>query len=233
MSVEPVGAVFPGTTLTYTINYSNTGPATAHNVVISDVLPSMLLSPTVTFSGASITPQSGSRFIWDIADLEAGSRGAITITAQISSTYSGVIVNNASISTSSQEKVTSNNLTGPILTNVNLPTSVILNSFTADSWLHTILVEWETITDVIGLQGFNLYRSESFYGDRTQLNGALINPKPTGTDPFIQYQHFDRPITPDQTYYYWLEIVMDAGAETHGPSTVTAFYTFILLIAYP
>jgi uncharacterized repeat protein (TIGR01451 family) len=225
MSVEPAEAVFSGATLTYTINYTNTGPATAHNVVISDELPSMLLSPTVSSSGAGISHQSDSRFIWDVDDLEQGQGGTITITAQISPTFNGVIANQASISTSARETIAGDNQAGPVLTNVELPTSVLLISFTASSWPGTILVEWETITDVVGLQGFNLFRSESLDGLRTQLNQELIDPKPHGIDPFVLYQYHDRQVTPGQTYFYWLEIVMGAGVITHGPSTAMATYS--------
>ena len=229
ISVEPDEAVFAGAVLTYTINYTNTGLATAHNVVISDMLPNMLLNPTVSSSGSGITPQSGSRFIWDVDDLEEGQGGTITITTQIDPTYIGVIANQASISTSARETEVTDNQAGPILTHVNIPTSALLNSFTASSLpTGSILVAWETITDVVGLQGFNLYRSESFDGVRTQLNQELIHPKPADIGPFVLYQHHDQQVLSGQTYYYWIEIVMNAGTDTYGPATALAAYPLFL-----
>ena len=102
--------------ITYTITYSNAGPAIAHHVVISDLLPTQLLSPTVASSGAAITLRPESRFIWDVADLDAGAGGTITITAVISPTFRGLISNTAVIATSATESDMANNVAGPVVT---------------------------------------------------------------------------------------------------------------------
>ena len=54
-TVESSSTAEFNTVITYTLTYSNTGPATAHHVVITDVLPADLLSPTVSSTGATIT----------------------------------------------------------------------------------------------------------------------------------------------------------------------------------
>jgi uncharacterized repeat protein (TIGR01451 family) len=107
-----------GHAITYTLIYTNVGPAPARDVIITDVLPSALLNPTVVSAGAAVTPQTGSRFVWDVADLDAGEGGAITITAQISPTYRGTLTNTARITTSSMDAETGDNRTGPLLTQV-------------------------------------------------------------------------------------------------------------------
>ena len=109
-TVDPPGAVHPGDTITYTLTYSNAGPATAHHVVITDLLQPALTSSTVSASGAEITPRPGSRFVWDVADLAAGDGGTITVTAAISPTVSGFVTNTATIATSALERTTKNNL---------------------------------------------------------------------------------------------------------------------------
>ncbi len=120
-TVDPAGAVRPGDSMTYTLTYSNAGPATAHHVVITDVLPAALISPTVTSSGAAITPRPGSRFVWDVADLAAGEGGTITIAAVVSPTFAGILSNTAVIATTAVETNTVNNAAGPVTTHVIAP----------------------------------------------------------------------------------------------------------------
>jgi uncharacterized repeat protein (TIGR01451 family) len=109
-TVDPPGAVHPGDRITYTLTYSNAGPATAHHVVVTDLLPSVLTSPRVSASGAETTPRPDTRFVWDVADLAAGDGGTITITAAMSSTVTGFVTNTATIATSALERTTRNNV---------------------------------------------------------------------------------------------------------------------------
>ena len=53
------------------------------------------------------------------------------------------------------------------------PLAVDLASFVGSVAEDSVLVSWETVWE-LGNQGFNLYRSTSLTGPRTQLNGALI-----------------------------------------------------------
>jgi len=110
-----------GSTITYTLDYKNIGFAVAHQVVITDLLPSELISASVTFSGAIITPRAGSRYAWDVADLAPGASGKITITAVVSSTFSGVLTNTAYIASATYEQNLDNNIAGPVLTQVKAP----------------------------------------------------------------------------------------------------------------
>jgi uncharacterized repeat protein (TIGR01451 family) len=109
-TVDPPGAVHPGDRITYTLTYSNAGPATAHHVVITDLLPSVLTSPTVSASGAEITSRPDTRFVWDVADLAAGDGGTITVTAAISPTVIGAVTNTATIATSALDRTAGNNV---------------------------------------------------------------------------------------------------------------------------
>jgi uncharacterized repeat protein (TIGR01451 family) len=120
-SVQPEGPVNAGGTLTYTLTYSNTGPATAHHVVISDILPSEFMTATFVSSGAAITPRAGTRFVWDVDDLEAGEGGTITITAILDPAFSGPIRNDAVIATSARDEKVANNAVAPIFTEVLCP----------------------------------------------------------------------------------------------------------------
>jgi uncharacterized repeat protein (TIGR01451 family) len=76
------------TDITYTINYANTGGATATNVIIHDTVPAgtTFVSATGggTFSGGVVT--------WNVGDLAAGANGSVQFTVHITQA-SGVIVN--------------------------------------------------------------------------------------------------------------------------------------------
>lgn len=108
-SVSPTGRLVTGDIITYTLTYTNAGPATAHNVVITDTLPAALENPTVTSSGATITPRPGTRFVWDVADLPPGGGGVITITATIGQNHGGSLQNTAHISTTGIDSNVANN----------------------------------------------------------------------------------------------------------------------------
>lgn len=81
-TVQPGGTIVPGQTITYTLNYTNTGILTATNVVITDVLPTGLLNPVVS-SNPPLTPDPGTSYVWTIGDLAPGAGGVITITATV------------------------------------------------------------------------------------------------------------------------------------------------------
>lgn len=109
MTVSPNGDLRPGQAISYQINYTNAGPGLATQVVIRDLLPAALINPTFTFSGPVLTARSGSRYVWDVADLPPDSGGTITISATVNPAFYGNFDNTASIETSSVERDTSNN----------------------------------------------------------------------------------------------------------------------------
>jgi len=116
--VEPAGELHPGDVITYTLVYSNAGPATARHVVITDLLPSALVSPLVTFSGAAVTPRADSRFVWDVADLAAGEGGVITVTATVDRSFVGWFSHTVTIGTTTGETDASNNVAAPLSSHV-------------------------------------------------------------------------------------------------------------------
>jgi uncharacterized repeat protein (TIGR01451 family) len=92
----------PGATITYTLVYWNAGNVVAEGVVLSDVLPREIMATGYTYSGVIITPTAASEpFVWQIADLEPGARGIITVTGILSPALAGSldITNTAVIST--------------------------------------------------------------------------------------------------------------------------------------
>ncbi len=120
-SVDPAGSLRPGDKITYTLTFSNPGPATAFHVVIDDVLPAGLTEALTSSFGAAVTLRSGSRLVWDVADLAAGQGGSITIAARISPTFTGVLTNEVSIATTAIESDTTNNRPEPLVTHLLVP----------------------------------------------------------------------------------------------------------------
>jgi uncharacterized repeat protein (TIGR01451 family) len=109
--VDPVGEMSAGDPLTYTLTFSNVGPATAHHVVITDLLPAALVGPAVEVTATvPITLRQGTEFVWDVADLAPGDGGVITITAVIQDPFGGAIINTAVIHTSATESNLENNI---------------------------------------------------------------------------------------------------------------------------
>ena len=204
-SVNPTGPLDPGDPITYTLSYSNTGPATAHHVVIQDDLPAELLNPTFDSSGVTVSQRQGTTFTWDVADLPAGQSGLITITATIDPQFVGVISNEASIQTSARELNTLNNTSLPISTIVEQPTSTLLTAFTGISQPGAILLEWETASE-ISVVGFNFYRSETENGTPVKITQNLIPAMSPGASNGNAYTFLDLNVVDGKTYYYWIEI---------------------------
>ncbi|WP_052337883.1 DUF11 domain-containing protein [Chloroflexus sp. Y-396-1] len=84
---DGVTTAAPGQSLTYTLTFTNTGAGAAHNIMISDVLPSELMLPictpgslggTCSVSGSSVTYTAPTT-----ATLGVGQSSTITITAQV------------------------------------------------------------------------------------------------------------------------------------------------------
>jgi hypothetical protein len=102
------------------------------------------------------------------------------------------------------------------------PTSVGLVSFTATADNHTVLVQWETATEVDTL-GYNLERAGSPDGPWTQLNGDLIyDEEALGRSWGAHYDYPDTSVEEGLTYYYRLvSLDVFGGSSYHGPISVT------------
>ncbi len=117
-TVAPATTLYPGDWLTTTLTFTNTGPARANNIVLEDVFPSMLLTPTLTYSGATAVRRPNTRFVWDVADLPPNTGGMITISARIPPDFSGIFTDTAFLTTTSRDTVAENNNPAPIVVEV-------------------------------------------------------------------------------------------------------------------
>jgi uncharacterized repeat protein (TIGR01451 family) len=84
MTLEAPQQLAPQDVLTYTLSYTNAGPGIAHNVVLSDVLPSVLVSPSVVYTDPGVISQHvGITFAWTITRLWPNNGGEIQIRAVV------------------------------------------------------------------------------------------------------------------------------------------------------
>ena len=110
-----------------------------------------------------------------------------------------------------------------------MPTSVGLLSFSAVVDGSSVVLAWETATEVDNL-GFNLYRAESFLGERLQLNAELIPSLAPGNPLGAMYEFTDTTVSAPHLYYYWLEDV-DVYGRTglYGPVSVAFGGSYVYL----
>lgn len=110
-SSDPVTA---GTSLTYTLTITNSGPSAATGVVISDTLPG-----GVTFASASSGCSGTSTILCTITQtIASGSSISRTIRVNVNSTASGSLINTASVTGNEFDTNTLNN-TATLTTTVN------------------------------------------------------------------------------------------------------------------
>ena len=82
----------PGTTTTYTVVVSNTGPSNVTGATFSDTKPS-----GVTWSWTSTKPSSGTGNISETVDLASGASITYTVIVTIPSSFTGELVNTATV----------------------------------------------------------------------------------------------------------------------------------------
>jgi subtilisin family serine protease len=113
------------------------------------------------------------------------------------------------------------------------PTSVELDHLKATGQETSILLEWETATELDTL-GFYLYRADSPDGFQTRLNAALIPGQALGSPMGATYRFVDDTASAGQTYHYWLEAIDLGGQSTHyGPVSATVSVMRRLLTTRP
>jgi uncharacterized repeat protein (TIGR01451 family) len=99
----------PGDRVTFTLSIANTGGVTATNVVVTDIVPVQVLTPTFA-SNLTITRTGVLTYVWNVGTLGVSQGGAITIYGQIDPSLpsDSSFTNNASIS-ALQDYVPGNN----------------------------------------------------------------------------------------------------------------------------
>ncbi len=113
----------PGSTITYTLRFTNSGPAIATGVVISDSLPVSVTLTAVTSTtigaGVLITQTaSAPDLVWTVSDLPVGAGGVITLTGALDGGLAvQTIVNTATITATNDITATNNSASASLHVN--------------------------------------------------------------------------------------------------------------------
>jgi uncharacterized repeat protein (TIGR01451 family) len=96
---DGVSTAAPGQTLTYTLTFTNTGPGAAHNIVISDTLPSEVSYQSCSLGSlAGSCSESGGTVNFTLTNpLAAGASASVTITVQVTTSGPATLINSATL----------------------------------------------------------------------------------------------------------------------------------------
>ena len=95
---DGVTTATPGGSVTYTITASNAGPSNAPGATVADTFPASLTGTwTCVGAGGGTCTAAGSGNINDVVNLPAGGSVTYTVTARVSASATGTLVNTATV----------------------------------------------------------------------------------------------------------------------------------------
>jgi uncharacterized repeat protein (TIGR01451 family) len=97
--------------VTYTIAFSNRGPAVAQNVIISDWLPAGMADVRVVAGGVplTLTWDGAGLYAWQAGDLAPGAAGRVTLSGRLTPAAGAVFTNRVAISATTFDAVPGDN----------------------------------------------------------------------------------------------------------------------------
>ncbi|PYX34324.1 MAG: hypothetical protein DMG80_02830 [Acidobacteria bacterium] len=207
--------VAQGNLLTYTLIATNNGPASATNVTVVDVLPSVLRFVSVVTTAGTCS-QAANTVTCQLGTL--ASAGTATINIVVIPQSSTIVTNSALVTSDQTDAVGSNNVSS-VTTLVTAPTRIHLQSLTAEASVQGTVLRWTTAGELNNL-GFNIYRETN--GERVRLNPTLVAGSALMMRGYLEkhagksYAWIDRSATPTSTY--WLEdLDLNGERMLHGP----------------
>ena len=213
-----------GTNLTYTLQVTNNGPASAQGVSVTDPIPGEVAFASVSTTQGTCTYDIPSTTVnCSLGTVSVGGLVIITINASANTFSSSTLsTNTATVSSSTGDPNLTNNSSSFIST-IAAPTAVQLASFRALTRQGGgVLLEWKTREEIRNL-GFNVFRLDG--ASRRRLNPSII----AGSALLIRggrpqhaaktYQWFDPSGTPQSTYELE-DVDLNGTRMTHGPVSV-------------
>jgi uncharacterized repeat protein (TIGR01451 family) len=216
-----------GSTLTYTLIVTNSGPAVAQNVVVSDPLPAEVTYIPNSYSTTLGSCSGTTTVTCTLGNLAVGSTAVITINVTATTFSAASLSTNTATITSSTAPPASNipsyPFTASFVSTIQAPTAVDISSFQAFSQSDgSVIIEWRTHEESRNL-GFHIYREDA--SGRTRLNPSLIAGSALllrGSRPQHAaklYRWIDS--HPVRDGAYWIEDLDVNGTRgTHGPAYV-------------
>jgi uncharacterized repeat protein (TIGR01451 family) len=225
-TAAPSPTVADGDTLAYTLTVTNSGPATATNVVVTDPLPTDVTYISVNTTAGTCSEAGGT--VTCLLGTMANA-GNATVTILTLAAAPGTAINTATVSADQTDPNPINNTSTQTET-ITAATSIRLESFAVQfgkdkTGTNRVVLLWKTGREVHNL-GFNVYREQG--GERVQLNSSLIAgsallmggslPKHSGKT----YAWIDSSASAGSGPY-WLEDVDVNGTRIlHGPVSASA-----------
>jgi uncharacterized repeat protein (TIGR01451 family) len=156
----------PGDWITFTLSISNVGSLPATSVVVTDIIPSQVLTPTFA-STLNITRTGVVSYVWNVGSLAVGQGGVITVYGRIDPGLppESSFANNASIS-DPQDFVTSNNASSAQVGGYRV-------------YLPIVMLGWPPLQTVYLMVG----------SDTTILQGSPGTNFGSATDMWVGYDH--------------------------------------------
>ncbi|HUJ40706.1 MAG TPA: C25 family cysteine peptidase, partial [Candidatus Acidoferrales bacterium] len=227
VSVTKTGSPNPvnlNTTLVYTIQVRNNGPAVATNVMVTDTLPAAVTYVSSSSTQGTCTQAGGTVTCNNIGTMSVGQLVVVTITVTATTFSSGTLATNTVTITHSDPDSSSANNTATFTSTIQASTAVELASFEAKRLAGGgVMVEWQTREESHNL-GFHLYRLQN--GTKTRLDPSLI----AGAALMFRgglpqhgaktYRWLDASAGAGEAQYELESVEVDGTRATHGPAVV-------------
>jgi len=175
---QVLGNQKPGHPVTFTLTISNVGDKVASQVVVTDSLPSQVLTPSFA-STLLITPTGSIAYVWNVGKLNIGQSAVITIYGQIDSSppAGAAFVNTATIS-DPEDTLPGNNTSSAAVSKLNVYLPIVMNSVmlgmavTPGLWESDTGEEFYVSADAASVLQFAVYVSVPYCGDIKIIHSA-------------------------------------------------------------